>query len=299
MNATDILLQIGGGVALLLWGVRMVRTGMTRAYGARLRQAIGACAARRLPAFAAGLGATLVLQSSTATTLIVSSFAGRALLATTAGLAVVLGADVGTAVVAVLMSFRLPWLPPLFLIAGVALFMSAGDERARHLGRVGIGLGLMLLALHLLVQSTAPLRDAQGLPPVLAGLAAAPPVAMLVAALLTWLAHSSLAVVLLLCSLAANHLLAPAWPWRWCWAPISAAAWWPSLMTAGARRCRRARVPCGNLLMRLLGAPRCCCRCCRPSSPLAGPARARSGAAGRRRPSSASIWRWPGLCCPC
>jgi len=81
LNATDILIQIGGGVALLLWGVRMVRTGMTRAYGARLRQAIGACAARRLPAFAIGIGATLVLQSSTATTLIVTSFAGRALLA--------------------------------------------------------------------------------------------------------------------------------------------------------------------------------------------------------------------------
>ena len=137
MNATDILIQIGGGVALLLWGVRMVRTGMTRAYGARLRQAIGACAARRLPAFAIGIGATLVLQSSTATTLIVSSFAGRALLATGAGLAVVLGADVGTTLVAVLMSFRLPWLPPLLLMVGVGVFMTAQGDRARHLGRVG------------------------------------------------------------------------------------------------------------------------------------------------------------------
>ena len=112
MNATDILIQIGGGVALLLWGVRMVRTGMTRAYGAHLRQAIGACAARRLPAFAIGIGATLVLQSSTRRPSSSASFAGRALLATGAGLAIVLGADVGTTLVAVLMSFRLPWLPP-------------------------------------------------------------------------------------------------------------------------------------------------------------------------------------------
>ena len=209
MNATDILIQIGGGVALLLWGVRMVRTGMTRAFGARLRQAIGACASRRLPAFAVGIVATLVLQSSTATTLIVSSFAGRALLATAAGLAVVLGADIGTTLVAVLMSFRLPWLPPLLLIVGVVMFMTAQGDRARHLGRVGIGLGLMLLSLHLLVTATVPLRDAPGLPPVLSSLAAAPPVAVLVAMLLTWMSHSSLAIVLLLTSLAANHLLEP------------------------------------------------------------------------------------------
>ena len=208
-DATDILIQIGGGVALLLWGVRMVRTGMTRAYGARLRQAIGACAARRLPAFAIGIGATLVLQSSTATTLIVTSFAGRALLATGAGLAVVLGADVGTTLVAVLMSFRLPWLPPLLLMVGVGVFMTAQGDRARHLGRVGIGLGLMLLSLHLLTAATVPLRDAAGLAPVLASLAAAPPVAVLAAMLLTWLSHSSLAIVLLLASLAANHLLEP------------------------------------------------------------------------------------------
>ena len=118
MNATDILIQIGGGVALLLWGVRMVRTGMTRAFGARLRQAIGACAQRRWRALAVGIGATLILQSSAATTLIVSSFAARDLLATPAALAVVVGADIGTTLVAVLLSFRMPWLPPLCLMEG-------------------------------------------------------------------------------------------------------------------------------------------------------------------------------------
>lgn len=248
VNATDILLEIGGGVALLLWGVRMVRTGMTRAFGAHLRQAIGVCAARRLPAAAAGVGATLVLQSSTATTLIVSSFAGRGLLTTAAGLAVVLGADVGTSLVAVLMSFRLPWLPPLLLMLGVGLFMTASGDRARHLGRVGIGLGLMLLALHLLVTATLPLRDTAGLPLVLASLAAAPVVAVLVAMLLTWLSHSSLAIVLLLTSLAANSLLAPPLALALVLGANLGSGLVSVLITAAAPGAAR-RVPLGNLLM--------------------------------------------------
>jgi phosphate:Na+ symporter len=103
------------------------------------------------------------------------------------------------------------------------------------------------------VQATAPLRDAQGLPPVLAGLAAAPPVAMLVAALLTWLAHSSLAVVLLLCSLAANHLLAPDLALALVLGANLGGSLVAVLMTAGAGN-RARRVPCGNLLMRLLVA---------------------------------------------
>ena len=91
MNATELVTTIGGGVALLLWGVRMVRTGVTRAYGADLRQAIARVAKHRLGAFSGGLAATLLVQSSTATALILASFAGRGLIEGVPALAAMLG----------------------------------------------------------------------------------------------------------------------------------------------------------------------------------------------------------------
>jgi phosphate:Na+ symporter len=98
--ATTVIIHLLGGVALLLWGLRMVRTGIMRAFGGDLRRILGRAMSSRLHAFASGLGVTALLQSSTATALMVASFAERGLVATAPALAVMLGADVGTATVA-------------------------------------------------------------------------------------------------------------------------------------------------------------------------------------------------------
>ena len=244
---------MAGGVALLLWGVRMVRTGITRAYGADLRRVIGAWSRRRLTAFAAGLGVTAILQSSTATSLMVSSFAGRGLIATVPALAVMLGANVGTTFVAQILAFKPWWLAPALLVLGVSLFLLTSGSRPRHLGRVAIGLGLMLVALEMTLDATAPLREAHILPTLMAGLAGSPPLAFLLAALLTWLAHSSLAVVLLVMSLASNHLVDPGLAIALVLGANIGGAVAPVVITAGSTApARRAQL--GNLLMRLVVA---------------------------------------------
>src|SRR5258706_11290928 len=106
MDSTSVLLHLVGSVALLLWGVRMVRTGMTRAFGALLRRTLATGTRNRFAAFGLGLGVTALLQSSTATGLIVSSFAGRNLIAGGMALAMMLGADVGSTLVAQLFSIE-------------------------------------------------------------------------------------------------------------------------------------------------------------------------------------------------
>ncbi len=240
-------------MALLLWGVRMVRTGITRAYGADLRRVIGAWSRRRLSAFAAGLGVTAILQSSTATSLMVSSFAGRGLIPTVPALAVMLGANVGTTLVAQVLAFRPWWLAPALLVLGVGLFLLTSGSRPRHLGRVAIGLGLMLVALEMTVDATAPLRDGPALPLLLGDLAGSPLLAFFLAALLTWLAHSSLAIVLLVMSLASNHLVGPTLAIALVLGANVGGAIGPVAITAGADApARRAQV--GNLLMRLMVA---------------------------------------------
>ena len=125
MHGVETILNVLGSVALLLWGVRMVRTGLTRAFGASLRRAVAACARNRFTAFLGGLAITGLLQSSTATSLLVSSFAGRGLIPLSIAFAVMLGADIGTTIASQVLSFDLGWLSPLLIGAGVIAFLSS------------------------------------------------------------------------------------------------------------------------------------------------------------------------------
>jgi phosphate:Na+ symporter len=131
-----------------------------------------------------------------------ASFAERGLVATVPAFAVMLGADVGTSLVAQALSLRIEWLWPLLVIVGFVAFSTGGSSRRRDLGRAVVGLGLMLLALRLIVDASDPIRQSAVLETVLRALQSEPILAVVLAALLTWLAHSSLAVVLLIQSFA-------------------------------------------------------------------------------------------------
>src|SRR6185503_7553500 len=210
MHGVDTILNVVGSVALLLWGVRMVRTGLTRAFGATLRRVIAACSRNRFTAFAGGLGLTGLLQSSTATALLLASFAGRGLIPLSIALAVMLGANVGTTLTSQVLSFDLGWLSPLMIAVGVIGFLSSEQDKPRHLGRVAIGLGLMLLSLRLLTVATEPLRNSPSFLAVLAGLQDEYVIAVLFGAAATWLVHSSLSTVLLVMSFAASGIVSGA-----------------------------------------------------------------------------------------
>ncbi len=253
MHGTELLVTLLGSVALLLWGVRMVRTGVTRAFGGAIRRVLAASTRDRLRAFATGIAITGFVQSSTATTLIVSSFAARGLIAGSAALALVLGADVGSTIAAQILSLDLGPVAFLAIAAGVFAFMGTTRERPRHVARMAIGLGLMLLALRLIAGASAPMRDSAGFATVLGALAGEPVLALLAAAIVTWLAHSSLAIVLVIASLAAAGVVGP---------PLAAAVVLganvggtiaPVVSQSGAPPAAR-RVPLGNLMMRGAGA---------------------------------------------
>ena len=250
MAGSQLLLILLGSVALLLWGVRMVRTGLTRTFAGPLRTLLGRASGSRLRAFAAGVGVTAVLQSATATALLLASFAGRGLVALPVALAVMLGADVGTTIVAQVFAFDIKWFWAPALLAGVVVFNAAQRDQVRSTGRIAIGLGLMLLALNLLGGVSAEMRASPTLRLVLSALGSEPTLGVIVAAALTWLAHSSLAIVLFIMSLAASGAVDPPLALALVIganvggsiAPLSALSGSP----AAARR-----VPLGNLIARL------------------------------------------------
>jgi phosphate:Na+ symporter len=209
MHGVETVLNVLGSVTLLLWGVRMVRTGLTRAFGAALRRAIAACSRNRFTAFLGGIAITGLLQSSTATSLLVSSFAGRGLIPLSIAFAIMLGADIGTTIAAQILSFDLGWVSPLLIGTGVITFLSSEADKPRHLGRVAIGLGLMLLSLKLLALATQPLRNAPAFMALLQGLQDEYVIAVVVGTLATWFVHSSLSTVLLVMSFAGSGLIEP------------------------------------------------------------------------------------------
>ncbi|HRY24822.1 MAG: Na/Pi cotransporter family protein [Geminicoccaceae bacterium] len=210
MTATGFLIELLGGIALLLWGVRMVRTGVSRALGSSLHRLLRAAAGNRLSALGAGFLVTVPLQSSTATALIVGAFAERGLIALAAALAVMLGADIGTAVVAQLLAIDLHWLSPISIIVGFGCFVVGPTTRVRQLGRALIGVGLIMLALRLVVASSEPLRTSPALAAVLTALEDDIVFTAALAALLTWLAHSSIAVILTVAGLVGVGVVPPA-----------------------------------------------------------------------------------------
>src|SRR5581483_3630152 len=148
---TVVLLDLMGGVALLLWGLHMVQSGVLRAFGADLRHFLARALRNRFRAFGFGLGVTAVLQSSTATALMTSSFAATGLVALPAALAIMLGANVGTTIIVQVLSFNIDSAAPVLLVLGLIAFKRGRRTRVRDLGRVAIGLGLMLLSLHILL----------------------------------------------------------------------------------------------------------------------------------------------------
>jgi phosphate:Na+ symporter len=253
MSTTLTLVDLAGAVALLLWGVHMVQTGVQRAFGADLRRLLGLALRSRPRAFAAGLGVTGILQSSTATGLMVASFAAAGLVDLVPALAAMLGANVGTTLIVQALSFNVTQVAPLLILIGVMNFRRANSARARDLGRVAIGLGLMLLALEQVLALVTPYEDVPSLRLLLGSVATEPAIAIVLAAALTWAAHSSVAVILLVMSFAAKGVVPPDAAFALVLGANLGTAINPLLEGAGGADGTGRRLPLGNLLNRLVG----------------------------------------------
>ncbi|WP_338511200.1 Na/Pi cotransporter family protein [Erwinia aphidicola] len=201
------LLNLLSAVALLVWGTHIVRTGIMRVYGADLRRVLSRSVAKKPMAFLAGIGVTALVQSSNATTMLVTSFVAQELVGLTPALVIILGADVGTALMARILTFDLSWLSPLFIFFGVVFFLGRKQTRAGQLGRASIGLGLILLALQLIVAAATPITQAAGVKVLFSSLTGDVMLDSLIGALFAIISYSSLAAVLLTATLTATGVI--------------------------------------------------------------------------------------------
>src|SRR4029077_5646403 len=247
-----VLLDLVGGVALLLWGLHMVQSGVMRAYGAELRRFLSQALRNRFRAFAFGLVVTALLQSSTATALMTTSFTADGVVTLAAALAIMLGANVGTTLIVQVLSFDVSAVSPVLLLAGLIAFKQSTRTRVRDLGRVSIGLGLMLLSLHILLGTLAPAENAPGVRALLAAVTNEPILSVLLGTIFAWAAHSSVAVVGLAMSLAYSSFVTPAAAIALVLGANLGSAINPVFAAGGARDPMAQRLPAGNLLNRLV-----------------------------------------------
>jgi len=239
-------------VALLLWGLRMVRIGISEGWGSEMRGALGASLNNRFKAFLSGLGVTMLLQSSSATALLTSSFSGQGILTTATSLAILLGADVGTTLVAQILTFDFSALSPMLIAIGVALFTYSPGGRTRDIGRILLGLGMMLLALKLIVAASLPMRESLIIQQIFVALGEDLVLAVIFGAIIAWAAHSSLATVLLIITLASTNVLDTTVAFTFVLGANIGGAIPPFIATLGDNRAAR-QPPLGNLLFRICG----------------------------------------------
>ncbi|AHF78857.1 Na/phosphate symporter [Sodalis praecaptivus] len=246
------LLHLLSAVALLVWGTHIVRTGIMRVYGARLRQVLSRSVEKKTMAFMAGIGVTALVQSSNATAMLVTSFVAQKLVALTPALVIILGADVGTALMARVLTFDLSWLSPLFIFIGVCLFLGRKQSRAGQLGRVAIGLGLILLALELIVSASTPITQASGVKVLFSSLTGDILLDALTGALFAIISYSSLAAVLLTATLSATDVIS--FKVALCLAiGANLGSGILAMLNASGQNAEGKRVALGSLLFKLIG----------------------------------------------
>lgn len=246
------LLNLLAGIALLVWGTYLVRSSVLRVYGAQLRRFLTQNANNRFVALFCGLAVTSLLQSSTATALLTTSFTGSGFIATHSALAIMLGADVGTALAALFLSRDLSAFSSLLIFVGVIVFLSRQRTQAEHVARAMIGLGLMMLALKLVVAATKPLTQNAGAQALFSSISGDPLLDVVFAAVFAVIAYSSLAVVLLSSALVASQIIGLDTAFPLVLGANIGSGVLAVLMTFKAKPEVR-RVPLGNLIFKLIG----------------------------------------------
>ncbi|MEO8757271.1 MAG: Na/Pi cotransporter family protein [Devosia sp.] len=252
MDFTLAVLGLLGAIALFLWGTHMAQTGVQRALGPRLRRVLGLTLSNRVKAFFAGIGLTLLLQSSTATGLMAASFTAIGMVDLLPAMAVMLGANVGTALIVQVLAFDVAIVSPILVLCGFLMFRRSANSVVHDLGRALIGLGLMLLALHQMLGILAAVENATEFRAAIGIVAAVPALGFILAALAAWGVHSSVAIVLLIISLATNGAL----PLDVAFIAVLGANLGTAinpLLEAGAATPEARRLPLGNLVNRVAG----------------------------------------------
>lgn len=248
MAIISFLISLSGATMLLLFAVRMVRTGIERSFGASFQRVL--TQTKSLPGSSlTGLALAVVLQSSAAVAILVAGFAASGFLAFPTGLAIVLGGDLGSALIIQVLSFKMDWLVPMLLAVGGWLFVKTEHKNGRQLGRIIMGVAFILISLQFLREAMTPIRDSAFLPAIADYLARDFVTAFIVGAALAFVMHSSVAAILMCVTLVQVGAIPFAAALSLLLGANLGSAFIPIWLTRGMTAAARS-IPAANLLVR-------------------------------------------------
>lgn len=207
MTLPLFLVHLAGAIFLLLYAVRMVRTGVERASGPGLRRVLIGDQRGRVPSAMVGLVIAILLQSATATAILTVGFVAGGLIPFMGGLSILLGADLGSALVVQVLSFRLDWLIPVLLAFGGWMFLRFDGRQAGQIGRVLLGIAFILLSLGMISQASQPMQESTLVPLIASYLDKEVATAFVLGVVVAFVMHSSVAMILLCATLATHHVV--------------------------------------------------------------------------------------------
>ncbi len=207
MTLPLFFIQLAGATFLLLYAVRMVRTGVERVSGPSLRRLLVGEKRGRVASALTGVGIAILLQSATATAILTVGFVSSGIMTYISGLAIILGADLGSALVVQILTFKLDWLIPILLSLGGWMFLTFDGDQRRQIGRILLGIAFILISLGMISQASAPISSST-LVPVVAGLLQKEIVtAFVLGVIFAFIMHSSVAAILLCVALAIENVI--------------------------------------------------------------------------------------------
>ena len=202
-----VYLNLFGGVLLLLYGIKLLNDGLQNAAGPRIRSLLRSLTSSRLGAVGAGAFITGLIQSSSATSVMLVGFVSAGLMSFRQTLAVILGADIGATLTVQLIAFHVADYAVLLIGIGLSLLLFAKRHQVKTIGNGLVGFGFVFLSIRIMAEAMAPLEQSVLFKDVLAALVGVPFTGILIAAVFTGLIHSSAATIGIALALAVNGLI--------------------------------------------------------------------------------------------
>ncbi|MEE1032654.1 MAG: Na/Pi cotransporter family protein [Ruminococcus sp.] len=205
MGITDFL-GLLGGLALFLYGMQMMSNGLEAAAGNRMKQILEKLTANRFLGVAVGAGITAVIQSSSATTVMVVGFVNSGMMTLNQAVWIIMGANIGTTITGQLIALDVGMLAPLFAFIGVALIVFLKKPKIHHIGQILAGLGVLFIGMDMMGAAMEPLQQSEEFISLMTKFSN-PMLGILVGAVFTAIIQSSSASVGILQALVTNGLI--------------------------------------------------------------------------------------------
>lgn len=161
MSVANIL-SMAGGLGLFLFGIRTMGDGLENAAGAKLKRMLEVLTGNRFLAVLVGFVVTAIIQSSTATTVMVVGFVNAGMMSLAQAVGVIMGANIGTTVTSLLIALNFSSVAAAAVLVGVILMLASKKTVVKNLGAIFTGFGLLFLGIDMMSDSMAPLRDSAG-----------------------------------------------------------------------------------------------------------------------------------------